>query len=104
MVLRLYVSGETAGSEKLAARLRRGCEEMLRGEWELEVVDVRTMKRNGEAHPVLATPMLERREPKPVRRVVGDLRDAESVLEVLEVTRQAEPRRETERRSSDLRV
>ncbi len=77
-ILRLYVVGGTQASE----RALHGAERLnaaLAGEAELEVVDLRERPEIAEQERILATPLLVRISPEPVRRVVGDLSDTERV-------------------------
>ena len=77
-VLRLYVVGGTQASE----RALRGAERLsaaLGGEAELEVVDLRERPNVAEEERIVATPLLVRVSPAPVRRIVGDLSDTDRV-------------------------
>ncbi len=77
-VLRLYVVGGTQASE----RALRGVERLsaaLADAADLEVVDLRDRPELAEQERILATPLLVRVAPEPVRRIVGDLSDVERV-------------------------
>ena len=65
--------------------LRRICEQELRGQYELEVIDVLEQPQMAEDEKILATPTLIKQLPPPLRRVIGDLSDKEKVLLGLEV-------------------
>ena len=78
--LRLYVTGATASSGRAIANLKAFCEEHLRDRYDLEVVDVYQQPQRAEEDHVLATPTLIKRLPLPLRRLVGDLSDADHVL------------------------
>ena len=72
-VLRLYVAGATDRSHQAVLRARRLCEAQLKGNFELEVIDVYQqplLARNGQ---IIATPTLVREFPEPVRRLIGNL-------------------------------
>ena len=72
-ILRLYVAGATDRSRQAIVRARQLCEIELKGNYELEVIDVYQqpiMARDGQ---IVATPTLVREFPKPVRRLVGNL-------------------------------
>ena len=79
-VLKLYISGETARSARAIANLRRICQEELKGEYELSIIDVLERPQLAEAEKILATPTLVRELPPPLRRLIGDLSDKEKVL------------------------
>ena len=72
-ILRLYVAGATDRSRHAIMRARQLCETELKGNYELEVIDVYQqpiMARDGQ---IVATPTLVREFPKPVRRLIGNL-------------------------------
>jgi circadian clock protein KaiB len=85
-ILTLYVSGQTPRSVHAIANLRRICDEELRGQYELQIIDVLEQPQLAEDEKILATPTLIKRLPPPLRRVIGDLSDKEKVLFGLEVT------------------
>jgi circadian clock protein KaiB len=79
-VLKLYVTGKTPRAEQAINNLRRICEEDLRGQYELQIIDVLEHPQLAEDEKILATPTLIKRLPPPLRRVIGDLTDKEKVL------------------------
>lgn len=78
--LRLYVAGESAGSVRAFANLKKLCEEHLSGRHEIEVIDLVAHPSLARGDDVLAVPTLVRRHPLPLRKVIGDLSNTESVL------------------------
>jgi circadian clock protein KaiB len=86
-LLKLYVSGTSPRAETAIANLRRMCEQELRGEYELEIIDVLEHPQLAEDEKILATPTLIKQLPPPLRRVIGDLSDKDKVLFGLEVRR-----------------
>ena len=84
-VLRLYVTGSSPRAEVAIANLRRICEQELRGQYELQIIDVLEQPQIAENDKILATPTLIKQLPPPLRRVIGDLSDTEKVLLGLEV-------------------
>ena len=78
--LRLYVAGQSARSMRAFANLNKLCEEHLAGRYEIEVIDLVAHPSLARGDDVLAVPTLVRRFPRPVRKVIGDLSDIESVL------------------------
>lgn len=82
-MLKLYVTGQTARSERAIANLRRICEEALRGHYELVIIDVLEQPHLAEEDRILVTPTLIKQVPPPQRRVLGDLSDTERVLSEL---------------------
>jgi circadian clock protein KaiB len=78
--LSLYVAGQSARSMRALANLKNLCEQHLAGRYEIEVIDMVANPSLARGDDVLAVPTLVRRQPLPMRRVIGDLSDAESVL------------------------
>jgi circadian clock protein KaiB len=79
-VLRLYVAGATERSRQAILRARQLCETELKGNFELEVIDVYqqpTLARDGQ---IIATPTLVREVPLPVRRLIGNLENINGLL------------------------
>ena len=78
--LRLYVAGQTPKSLTAFANLKRICEEFLRGEYSIEVIDLVEEPQLARGDQILAIPTLVRTLPQPVRKIIGDLSDTERVL------------------------
>jgi circadian clock protein KaiB len=74
-VLRLYVAGATARSRQALMRARHLCEIELKGNCDLEVIDVYQQPILARDGQIVATPTLVKEFPKPVRRLIGDLRN-----------------------------
>lgn len=88
-ILRLYITGKTARSERAIDNLRRICHEELQDQYEMEIVDVLENPQLAEDEKILATPTLVKRLPPPLRRLIGDLSDTEKVVLGLDI--QARP-------------
>ncbi len=88
-LLKLYVTGTSPRAEVAIANLRRICEQELRGQYQLEIIDVLEHPQVAEDDRILATPTLIKQLPPPLRRVIGDLSDKAKVLLGLEVRRDA---------------
>lgn len=78
--LRLYVAGKTARSVAALENLTRLCEEHLRGKYRIEVVDLLVHPKLAKGDQIVAIPTLVRKLPPPIRKVIGDLSDAERTL------------------------
>ena len=72
-VLRLYVAGATDKSRQAVLRARQLCETELKGNFELEVIDVYQQPILARDGQIVATPTLVREFPRPVRRLIGNL-------------------------------
>jgi circadian clock protein KaiB len=92
-VLRLYVTGVTGKSMRAIQNVRRICEEHLKGEYELEVIDLYKNLPLARGDQIIAAPTLIKRLPLPLRRLIGDMSDEARVLIGLDV-RPGRPRRE----------
>ena len=78
--LRLYVAGQTPRCLAAFANLKKICEQHLAGTYEIQVVDLLEDPKLSEGDQILAIPTLVRRLPPPVRKIIGDLSNTESVL------------------------
>jgi circadian clock protein KaiB len=79
-VLRLYVAGTTPKCLTAFVNLKKICEEHLSGQYQLEVIDLLQNPALAGSDQILAIPTLVRRLPAPMRKVIGDLSNAERVL------------------------
>lgn len=79
-VLRLYVSGATFKSMQAISNIRKICEQNLKGRFELEVIDTYQKPEMAQADQIVALPTLIKELPPPLRRVIGDLSDADRVM------------------------
>ena len=83
--LRLYVAGHTPKSAAAIANLRQICEEHLAGRYSIEVVDLLVQPQLAAGDQILAVPTLVRRLPVPLKRIIGNLANAERVLVGLDI-------------------
>ena len=84
-VLRLYVAGATARSRQALMRARHLCEVELKGNCELEVIDVYQQPILARDGQIVATPTLVREFPQPVRRLIGNLSNTATMFVGLDV-------------------
>lgn len=87
-VLRLYVAGASPGSARAVEALKQICDDDLPDGYDLEVIDVYQQPQLALDEKIDVVPMLVRRSPAPVRRIVGNLSDKEHVLLGLELRSQ----------------
>lgn len=80
---RLYVAGATSNSCRAVANLSSLCEAHLPGRHRIEIVDVHEDPDRALVDRVFLVPSLVILEPPPVRRIVGTLGHADSILEHL---------------------
>lgn len=80
-ILKLYVTGKTANSQKAIDNLKNILSEPgLEGKYELEIIDILEHPQLAEDEKILATPVLIKKLPPPLRKIIGDLSDIEKVL------------------------
>lgn len=79
-LLRLYVAGQTPKSIAAFANLKRICETHLKGQYEIEVVDLLVNPKLAQGDQIVAVPTLVRQLPPPVKKIIGDLAQEERVL------------------------
>ncbi|MGB7726050.1 MAG: circadian clock KaiB family protein [Dehalococcoidales bacterium] len=78
--LRLYVAGQTPKSIAAFANLKKICEEHLKGQYTIEVIDLIENPKLAKGDQILAIPTLVRKLPVPIRKIIGDLSNTERVL------------------------
>jgi circadian clock protein KaiB len=79
-VLRLYLTGTTPASVRALTNIKRICEEHLKGQYELEVIDIYQRPALLEGEQIIAAPTLIKQLPLPLRRLVGDMSNTPQVL------------------------
>jgi circadian clock protein KaiB len=78
--LRLYVAGKTTKSVAALTNLKKYCEEHLKGQYVIEVIDLLQQPQLAEGDQIFAVPTLVRKVPEPIRKIIGDLSNEEKVL------------------------
>lgn len=78
--LRLYVAGQTPRSVAAVANLKRICEEHLKGQYRIEVIDLLVNPQLSRDDQIVAIPTLVRKLPTPIRKIIGDLSDTARTL------------------------
>jgi circadian clock protein KaiB len=78
--LRLYIAGQTPHSLAAISNLKRICEEHLKGEYRIEVIDLLVNPQLSRDDQIVAIPTLVRKLPVPIRKIIGDLSDTARTL------------------------
>jgi circadian clock protein KaiB len=78
--LRLYVAGKTQKSVTALTNLKKYCEEYLKGQYVIEVIDLLEKPQLAEGDQIFAVPTLVRKVPEPIRKIIGDLSNEDKVL------------------------
>lgn len=79
VLLKLYIAGQGARSRQAQRNLEALCAASSH-DLEVEVIDVVERPQLAEDEKILATPVVVRELPAPMRRIIGDLSDVASVL------------------------
>jgi circadian clock protein KaiB len=85
-LLRLFVAGEEANSKQARENLMKICEEHLKGDYKIEVVDVLNDFEAALKSNILLTPALVVVSASPPVTIFGNLSDTEKVLSTLGLT------------------
>ena len=78
--LRLYVAGQSPKSLLAIENLRKVCEEHLAGRYRVQLIDLLENPKLAKGDEIIAVPTLVRKLPEPIRKIIGDLSDTDSVL------------------------
>jgi circadian clock protein KaiB len=79
-LLKLYITGQTPNSIRAMENLKRICEEELKDQYEIKVIDVLKEPQLAEDDKIIATPTLIKALPAPIGKIIGNLSDKEKVL------------------------
>ncbi|AGA89780.1 KaiB domain-containing protein [Thioflavicoccus mobilis 8321] len=81
-LLSLYIAGRTAAAERALRNLKEIISPLAVDgrRLEIEVIDILEHPQLAEDDRILATPVVIKKRPPPVRRVVGDLSEHDKVL------------------------
>jgi len=83
--LRLYVTGRSPTCVRALANLQRACAHWLPGRHHIEVIDLVENPRRAAEDQIVAVPTLVKTYPPPVSVIVGDLADAERLLDRMQL-------------------
>lgn len=83
--MRLYVAGDSPRSRLALSNLQRLCEDRLKDDYEIEVIDLTQAPHLAKADQILAVPTLVRSIPEPMKRIIGDLSNADRALVALDL-------------------
>jgi circadian clock protein KaiB len=78
--LRLFVAGQSPKSIYALANLKELCEKHLKGQYQIEVIDLLEFPHLARGNEIVALPALATNLPHAVRQIIGDLSNSERVL------------------------
>jgi circadian clock protein KaiB len=84
-ILRLFVSGILQNSVRAVKNINQICEQNLKGNYELEIIDIYQQPDLAISEQIIVIPIMIIKYPLPERRLIGDLSNAEKVLEILNI-------------------
>ncbi len=84
--LRLFVAGASTISLRAINNLQVILQEKLKDKYELEIIDIHQQPDLVKEEDIFAVPLLIRKGPLPIRRLIGDMSDTAKVLKGLELT------------------
>lgn len=79
-LFRIYIAGITPKSVRALENLKRLCEDLLDGNYRIEVVDLLKHPDRASMDQILAIPTVVRKTPDPEHKVIGDLSDRNRVV------------------------
>jgi circadian clock protein KaiB len=83
--LRIYVAGETPKMLAAIENLKKVCNEHLKDNFTIEVIDLLKNPQLAAGEQILAIPTVVRKLPEPVKRLIGDLSVTEKVIVGLDI-------------------
>ncbi|MEZ2336657.1 circadian clock KaiB family protein [Mucilaginibacter sp. RCC_168] len=81
--LRLFITGASPNSSRAITNLKDICETHLKGNYNLEIIDVYQQPLIVEREQIIALPMLIKKTPGVERRLIGDMSNTVKVLKGL---------------------
>ena len=81
--LKLFIIDDQPNSVRAVVNIKTICEKYLKGQYELDIIDLYQQPALALSEDIIAVPVLIKKFPLPEIRLIGDLSDTESVLEGL---------------------
>lgn len=78
--LRLFVTGASPNSSRAISNLKDICETHLKGNYDLQIIDVYQQPLVAELEQITALPLLIKKAPGLERRLIGDMSNTVKVL------------------------
>ena len=85
--LTLFITGGSPNSVRAINNLKAICEQYLAGRYDLKVIDVYQNPEMAKQQQIIALPTLIKKQPGPLRRLVGDMSDTLKVLRGLGIAK-----------------
>jgi circadian clock protein KaiB len=79
-VLKLFVTGTTPRSARAVVNVRRICEENLKDNYDLQIIDILRDPTIAAKEQIIAAPTLIKVSPLPMRRFIGDMSETARII------------------------
>ena len=84
--LRLFITGASPNSTRAVDNLTAFCEKNLQGKYTLEVIDIYQQPDIAETEQIIALPLLIKKGPESIRRLIGDMSNTEKLYQYFNIT------------------
>jgi circadian clock protein KaiB len=81
----LYVAGKTQRAASAISNLKIICEDRLKDNYRIEVIDLLKNPQLARSEQIVAVPTLVRKSPLPKKSIIGDLSNTDRVLAGLDL-------------------
>ena len=78
--LRLYIAGLTPQSQRAIKTVQAVCQEHLAGRYDLKIIDIYQQPVLAKDEQIVAVPTLIKHLPQPLRKLIGSMADAKTLL------------------------
>lgn|SRR5262245_47984439 len=78
--LRLYIAGLTPQSQRAIKNVKAVCQEHLAERYDLKIIDIYQQPILAKGEQIIAVPTLIKHLPQPLRKLIGNMADAETLL------------------------
>ena len=85
LLLSLFIAGKTLKSIAALKNLKYISDELLKGKYRIEVIDLLKNPKLAREHQIIAIPTLVKKLPLPKRNIIGDLSNRELVMKGLNI-------------------
>lgn len=82
-ILRLYITGSTPRAKAAVMKVKSFCEEHLKNNYELDIIDIYQQPSRAKDEQIIAAPTLIKKLPRPLQRLVGDFSSTDRVMSAL---------------------
>ncbi len=79
-VLLLFVAGKSSASMRAILNIKAFCEKYLKDNYKLDIIDIYEQPSLAKAENIIAVPILIKKFPLPVEKMLGDLSDTQMML------------------------